>query len=283
MDTRRPHIALILPPNIAAMMFLPADLDRLRAAATVSGPVDCANRSAVKSLLAAADIAITGWGSPRFDADLLSAAPNLRLIARSAGSVKGIVTDALYERGIRVTTAAAPNAIPVAHCTVAMIVAALKQVFWLAPAMRANDDAAIKARWPQIRELQHMTVGLVGASRVGREVIKLLKHYPGVTIRLHDPHVTPAQAADLGVELSSLDDVRRRPLYVVLDVTDPEPPPRDSPLRAEPNIILTPHIAGAMKQARWDMGRLAIDETLRHLSAQPLQHEVTRQMLATQA
>ena len=68
-----------------------------------------------------------------------------------------------------------------------------------------------------------------------------------------------------------------------LDVTDPEPPARDSPLCHEPNILLTPHIAGAMDQARKDMGGLAIDEALRFIAGQPLQHEVTREMLPTQA
>lgn len=34
-------------------------------------------------------------------------------------------------------------------------------------------------------------------------------------------------------------EVRRRPLYMLLDVTDPEPPARDSALRREPNILLT--------------------------------------------
>ena len=77
--------------------------------------------------------------------------------------------------------------------------------------------------------------------------------------------------------------MRKRPLYVYLDVTDPEPPPPDSPLRREKNILLTPHITGAMNQARRDMGRLAIEETLRFLAGQPLQHEVTREMLPTQA
>ena len=77
--------------------------------------------------------------------------------------------------------------------------------------------------------------------------------------------------------------MRRRPLYVLLDVTDPEPPLPDSPLRGEKNILLTPHIAGSINQARRDMGRLAVEETIRFLRGQPLEHEVTREMLPTQA
>jgi phosphoglycerate dehydrogenase-like enzyme len=66
-------------------------------------------------------------------------------------------------------------------------------------------------------------------------------------------------------------------------VTDPEPPAANSPLRQENNILITPHIAGGMNQARKDMGRLAIEETLRFLRGETLLHEVTRAMLPTQA
>jgi phosphoglycerate dehydrogenase-like enzyme len=84
-------------------------------------------------------------------------------------------------------------------------------------------------------------------------------------------------------ETALLAEMHKRPLYVLLDVTDPEPAPPDSPLRKQENIILTGHVAGAMKQGRFDMGRMCIEEVLRFLQGKELQHEVTRDMLATQA
>jgi phosphoglycerate dehydrogenase-like enzyme len=72
-------------------------------------------------------------------------------------------------------------------------------------------------------------------------------------------------------------------LYAYLDVTDPEPALAGSPITKEPNIVITPHIAGAMGQARRDMGRCAIEEVLHFLRGEGLQHEVTREMLPTQA
>jgi phosphoglycerate dehydrogenase-like enzyme len=254
------------------------------------------------------------------------------MIAHSAGSVKGIVTDAVYDRGIRVTTAAGANAAPVAETTVAMMVVMLKRIPWLFGSR--GDKAMIKAIGP-IRELRDLRVGLIAASRVGREVIRLLKYYPRLRVLVYDPFLSADEAAELGVEKATLEqvcacevlsihgpsipetqhmlnartlgllpdhavlintsrgslideaalvaEVQRRPLYVYLDVTDPEPPAPNSPLRNEPNILLTPHVAGAMNQGRRDMGRLAIEEAMRFLRGEPLDHEVTRTMLGTQA
>ena len=62
---------------------------------------------------------------------------------------------------------------------------------------------------------------------------------------------------------------------------DPQFLAADSPLRTPPNVMSTPRIAGVMNQARRQMGKLEIDETLRFLRNEPLQHEVTRAMLAS--
>jgi phosphoglycerate dehydrogenase-like enzyme len=326
----KPLIPLVMPQQTADAMFRRADLDRLRQVADVVGPFGREQVAELQDALTRATVLLTGWGSPKFDEQLLSASPNLKLIAHTAGSVKSIVTEAVFQRGIRVINAAAVNATPVAEFTVAMMVLMLKQFPWISEQYKQGG-----IRGGPIRELREMNIGLVSASRVGREVIRLLKSYPMLRIKLYDPFISPEQARQLGVELTSLEEVcrcevvsihapdlpetkhmfnartlallpdhavlintargrlidedalvaevRKRPLYVCLDVTHPEPPAADSPLRTEKNILLTPHIAGAMNQARCDMGALAIDEILRFLKKESLQHEVTLQMLPTQA
>ncbi len=327
----KPVVAMALARAMHDVMFSPDDLARLRDAASVVGPAETGAANHIRPLLNDAAVAITGWQTARFDATLLDCAPKLRLIAHSAGSVKNLVNDTAYDRGIRVISAAAANAPPVAETTVAMMVVMLKRIPWLLSAH--GDKGAI--RTAPVRELRDVRVGLIGASRVGREVVRLLKSYPRVRVLVHDPFLTEPDARELGVEIASLDDVcrcdvvsvhapslpttrhvfnartlgllpdhavlintsrgvlideaalvaevRRRPLYVYLDVTDPEPPACDAPLLREPNILITPHVAGCMNQGRRDMGRMAIDETLRFLRGEPLEQEVTRDMLPTQA
>ena len=331
----KPVVAMALAADWLGQMFFAEDLHRLREVADVRDPVRRAAARTLRPLLTDATAAITGWGTPQFDAALLEHAPRLRLIAHSGGSIKGIVTPAVYDRGIRVTTAAAANAVVVAEFTVAMIVAMLKQVPWVI-GRYTRGEGENRGRQPgPIRELRDLSIGIVAAGRIGREVIRLLGAYPRLRIKVYDPYLSPESAGLLGVDRASLEDVcrcdvmsihapdipetrhmfnartiallpdhavlintsrgalidepdlvaevRRRPLYVWLDVTDPEPPAVDSPLRHEPNILLTPHLAGAMSQARRDMGRIAIEETLRFLRGEPLKHEVTREMLPTQA
>ena len=53
-----------------------------------------------------AEVVITGWGSPPFDATVMEAADRLRLIAHSAGSIKHLLPPAVFERGVAVTHAA---------------------------------------------------------------------------------------------------------------------------------------------------------------------------------
>ena len=51
------------------------------------------------------EVLVTGWGCPPLDTEVLDRLPSLRFMAHAAGTVRGIVTDVLWERGITVTSA----------------------------------------------------------------------------------------------------------------------------------------------------------------------------------
>jgi phosphoglycerate dehydrogenase-like enzyme len=61
----------------------------------------------------------------------------------------------------------------------------------------------------------------------------------------------------------------------VLDVTDPEPLPPDSPLLDLPNVFVTPHVAGAVGNEIARLGELAVGELERLAAGQPLQHAIS--------
>jgi phosphoglycerate dehydrogenase-like enzyme len=81
-----------------------------------------------------------------------------------------------------------------------------------------------------------------------------------------------------------IETLRRRPeLTAVLDVTREEPPAADSPLYEMPNVVLTPHIAGAYGPECQRLGACAIDELLRYAQGEPLQHALGREEAALMA
>lgn len=64
-------------------------------------------------------------------------------------------------------------------------------------------------------------------------------------------------------------------LSAVLDVTDPEPLPADSPLWELPNVLITPHVAGAQDSEIHRLVDTALDELERYATGKPPIHAVT--------
>ena len=83
--------------------------------------------------------------------ELLDVAPDLKLIVHAAGSIKPIVTDSVYERGITVTSGAGAIAIGVAETTLGLIITSMKNVFALSTAIREGGWRA-RGRGPQKRQ-----------------------------------------------------------------------------------------------------------------------------------
>ena len=66
-----------------------------------------------------------------------------------------------------------------------------------------------------------------------------------------------------------LPEVRSGRLRVLIDTPDPEPLPPESPLYDLPNVVLTPHIAGAQGNELRRLADLAITEIERFVAGQP--------------
>ncbi|MEU9338505.1 hydroxyacid dehydrogenase [Streptomyces sp. NPDC048290] len=81
-------------------------------------------------------------------------------------------------------------------------------------------------------------------------------------------------------ESALLAEVRTGRLDAALDVFDQEPLPVDHPLRALPNVLLTPHQAAATVQGRQALGASTVAEVDRFLTGRPLRHAVGPESLA---
>jgi phosphoglycerate dehydrogenase-like enzyme len=325
----RPVLAHARWTVVTADLFADRHRRRLDDLCTVVGPDPIGDfREVDPEVLATVQILLTGWGAPALRPSILDLLPRLELVAHAAGTVKDLVTDTVWERGIRITSAAAANALPVAEYTVAAILFSGKQVLRLQQAYREHRDLRLWSEDAPGLGNYRKRVGIVGASFIGRRVIELLGPYD-LDLLLADPYVSPEEATELGVRLLDLDDLlaeadivslhapslpethhlvdgRRLGLLrdgatlintargalvdhdaltaelvagridAVIDVTEPEILPADSPLYELPNVLLTPHIAGSQGAETQRMADLAIDEIERFVDGAPLEFEVRR-------
>ena len=173
---------------------------------------------AAADALAGAEVLITGWGCPRLDAGVISAAPRLRTVLHAAGSVRSLVGDDLWKRGITVSSAVTGNALPVAEYTLAMILLTGKDAFTHRERFRRTHAHPSPAETANTGNVGRR-VGVIGASRVGRRLLELLSPFD-FTVLLHDPYVSAAEAAALGAELLSLQDLLRHSDIVSLHAPD---------------------------------------------------------------
>lgn len=197
---RRPRAVVAMKPDAAAAVLAPRSLAALAEVCSLAPlPVlDDLTTDRARAALADAELLVTGWGCPPIDEAVLAAAPRLRAVVHTAGSVRGHVTEACWDRGIEVSSAAAANALPVAEYTVAMILLSGKRAL-----ERARDYRSERRRDDWLRTSPEVgnygrTVGILSASLIGLRVIELLRPYD-LRVLLHDPYVSTADAAELGV------------------------------------------------------------------------------------
>ena len=146
--------------------------------------------------------AISSWGTVQITNSILRCTSNLKILAHAAGSIKNIVSDEVWERGLIVTSAAPAIADDVAEMTIACMTIGLRNILPLSRQMSEN----VPVDRDNVRTLYRRTVGVIGASHVGRRVIDLLKPYDA-RILLYDPYLDKNDASRLGVELSDLDTI----------------------------------------------------------------------------
>jgi phosphoglycerate dehydrogenase-like enzyme len=154
-------------------------------------------------VLAEAEVILSGWGAPAMDGGFLAATPNLRVVLYGAGSIRRVATPAFWERGLRITSAYAANAVPVSEYALTVILFSLKRGWHFA--FSAQREKALP-RQGQVPGAYGSTVGLVSLGMVGRLVRERLRPFD-LRVVANDPFVTPEEAHVLGVDLMSLEDL----------------------------------------------------------------------------
>lgn len=206
----RPRTLLAMGAAIHAQLLAEGALDRLAGVAAVdTGRFVSDFADADPAALADTEVLFTHWGAPRLTAEALRAMPRLRAVIHAAGSVKHHVTEAVWQRGIAVSTAAGANALPVAEFTLAAILFTGKRILDSARVYRETPDQVSLLPYFAGHGNYRRTVGIVGASRIGRRVLQLLRPFD-FEVLLYDPYVEADEAETLGARSVGLDELVRR-------------------------------------------------------------------------
>lgn len=246
MTDARPRAHALMDVDAFALLFDAPRLDRLNQLSDGAGRMllPDADDPASIALLAEAEVLITAWGAPQLDRARLERMPRLRAVLHAAGSVQWLVSDEFWARGIRLTSAADANAVPVAEFTLGAILLSGKRVF---THLRSSPDATWNAWTTRGIGNVDRTVGVVGSSRIGRRVVELLRPFDGIRTLVADPFADPRAVAAAGATLVPLEEML--PRVDVLSLHAPELPATRHMIAA-PELAALPDGATVINTAR---------------------------------
>lgn len=172
------------------------------------GPVlTAANWRSASAEARQAEAIFSGWGMAKLDEEFLDFFPRLKIIFYGAGTIRAFSTDAMWERGVRITTAASANAESATEFSLAQILLSLKRTWSKSLAIREGKPEVFSE--PGAGNVGS-TVGLISLGLIGRNVAARLRTFRHKVIA-YDPFVSTAVANELNVELvPSLDELFER-------------------------------------------------------------------------
>lgn len=139
-------------------------------------------------------------------ANILQAAPRLKVVARAGVGVDNIDVAAATRAGVLVLNAPGTNAVSAGEHTIALLLALTRQI----PFANATTHAGEwKRKLVKPVDLRGRTIGLVGLGRVGTIVAKRLKAFE-MTVIAHDPYIPDSRFTEIGVEQVSLEQIFSR-------------------------------------------------------------------------
>ena len=100
----------------------------------------------------------------------------------------------------------------------------------------------------------------------------IAKRYNSLVRYFFQPNSGLAAARNKGISQA------KGSFFAFLDVTDPEPPAADSPLRRLENVVVVPHLAGCIEDCS-HMGEMAVEELRRFFAGEPPLYAINPEML----
>ncbi len=213
-----PRIGVIIEKPLRERLFTDLDAQRLSRLGDVTwtdSETPLTEEQAIR-VLSGCQIAVGSWKAPPPSAELLAACPELALWEHAAGSVKHMFGPHLARHPLLIASCKPALADVVAEMTLGQIILGLRGAFENA----ARNKTEIAGHPPGLRVLMGSTVGVVGASLIGRRVIRLLQPFD-CDILVYDPYVSADEIDRMGAaKADRLIDLCRESDVVTLHTPD---------------------------------------------------------------
>src|SRR5207244_13389546 len=131
-------------------------------------------------------------------AEVLAAAPRLRVIGRAGTGVDNIDPFAATRRGVVVMNAPGGNSVSVAEHTLALLLALARSVADASQSTRGGKWE--KKKFSSGRELMGKTLGVIGSGNIGALVVQRAKAF-GLKVIAYEPYLSADAACQLGLQL----------------------------------------------------------------------------------
>lgn len=164
---------------------------------------DGANRDELLSCLRAGVDAVLIRSATKMDAEAISAAKGLKVIARAGVGLDNVEIPAATTAGVMVVNAPTSNIVSAAELAIALLLASARNVSPAHAALRGGKWARSKYTGAELFEKK---LGVVGFGRIGQLVAQRMAAF-GMEILAYDPYLQPARAAQLNAKLVSLDEL----------------------------------------------------------------------------
>lgn len=199
------RIDLSATPELLALLFTDSQLDELGQLGDVHLHLE-PDRFADAVADIDLDVVVTTWATPPVREWARNGPP--RLLAHTGGTVRPLLGDDGVPDGCQVVQAAGAMAEGVAEMALALCLLLLRKLHTFDRALQGGAGWAAVAD-EHGEELTRQRVGVVGASRTGRAFLAMLRGLGADQVRVHDPYLSAAEAAALGVTPSGLHDLLR--------------------------------------------------------------------------
>lgn len=145
-------------------------------------------------------------------ADVIAAAPNLKVIARAGVGVDNIDIDAATKHGVIVINAPDGNTISATEHSMAMILSMARNV---PQAHKSLKEGKWDRKTYRGTELYNKVLGVVGAGRIGLGVAKRAQSF-GMKILAFDPYLSEDKAKELNVIRATVDEIAEQADFVTV-------------------------------------------------------------------